>query len=975
MWHFDEGSGDVAEDSSGNGNHGTLMSSPIWVDEGYFGKALEFAGSSSNTHVAIPDSDSLDSVEITVAAWIRPSSLEGTWNVIASKWFNPNGEQDWLFALRRSDPGYKMNLYLTNEFNFFADSEVFPGEWSYCVFTLNDSGDIALYLNGKLDGQKLGTGGKTSSSLSNVQISDHRTNGNGFIGLIDEVVMYNVALSEADINNIMRGTPAGLASDPSPADEATDILRDDAVLTWAPGQFAATHDVYFGENLDDVSNATATVDPAGVYQGRQDVSSYAVAERLDLGETYYWRIDEVNAAPDLAVYGGNVWSFTVEPTGYPIPDEVTTVTASSFNKDEEKPENVINGSGLDEDDLHSADSATMWLSDLMDPNIAWIQFEFDKIYRLYQMLVWNYNTTVEPAVGFGIKEAIIEYSVDGVNWSVLGTTHEFAQGPGETGYANNTAVDFLGVAARYIRITVNSNWSPWGLKQYGLSEVRFLYTPVCAREPSPDSGATDVSVDRILSFRAGREAATHNVYLSTEEQAVIDGTAPVTTMTEPSYASSLDLAATYYWRVDEVNDTETPTSWQGDIWTLSTEEYLVVDDFETYNDIPLGEDGSNLVYIAYKDGVENPSTNGATIGYFAGASMETSVVHDGKQSVPLFYDNTTATYSEVTANIADLQVTQDWTTRGIKALTLRFFGDPTNVLQQMYVKINGVKVPYDGSAEDTRLARWQMWYIDLASIGMNLSNITELTIGFERIGAAGGQGKVFFDAIRLYSYDRQLITPVEPDAAGLQAHYEFEGNTNDSSGNARHGAGTGTSFVPGRIGQAVNLDGLDYVEITGYKGILGSDPFTIAAWINTSDVEGTIVGWGSTPGGTTRVEFRINADRLRCESSGSVQGDTTLPDNEWVHVAVTAKAGAVIDDPDVTLYLDGRDDTRVSTGAQNPLEIAAGYDVTIGRRHSGESRWLIGLIDDVRIYNYELSQEEIVWLAGRTQPFDKPFEH
>ncbi|NIO63522.1 MAG: hypothetical protein GTO35_13450, partial [Gammaproteobacteria bacterium] len=91
--------------------------------------------------------------------------------------------------------------------------------------------------------------------------------------------------------------------------------------------------------------------------------------------------------------------------------------------------------------------------------------------------------------------------------------------------------------------------------------------PVWAREPDPDSGATDVDVDVTLSFRGGREAAQHDVYLSTDEQAVIDGTAPVATVTETSYGPlDLDLGQTYYWRVDEVNEAETPATWQGNLW-------------------------------------------------------------------------------------------------------------------------------------------------------------------------------------------------------------------------------------------------------------------------------------------------------------------------------------------------------------------------------------------------------------------------
>jgi hypothetical protein len=77
-----------------------------------------------------------------------------------------------------------------------------------------------------------------------------------------------------------------------------------------------------------------------------------------------------------------------------------------------------------------------------------------------------------------------------------------------------------------------------------------------------------------------------------------------------------------------------------------------------------------------------------------------------------------------------------------------FFGDPSNAVQQMYVKINGSKITYDDDADNLKRIGWQMWYIDLSSL--SVSNVTELSIGFDRIGAAGGQGVVYFDAIRLY---------------------------------------------------------------------------------------------------------------------------------------------------------------------------------------------------------------------------------
>ncbi len=84
--------------------------------------------------------------------------------------------------------------------------------------------------------------------------------------------------------------------------------------------------------------------------------------------------------------------------------------------------------------------------------------------------------------------------------------------------------------------------------------MRFFSIPVFAREPSPDSDTTDVAVDVTLGFRAGRDAAEHNLYFSSDEQAVIDGNAPVTTVTETSYDPLLlDLDTTYYWKINEVN--------------------------------------------------------------------------------------------------------------------------------------------------------------------------------------------------------------------------------------------------------------------------------------------------------------------------------------------------------------------------------------------------------------------------------------
>ena len=246
-----------------------------------------------------------------------------------------------------------------------------------------------------------------------------------------------------------RGIPVK-ASNPRSANEETDVPRD-VVLSWTPGIYAAPtngHKVYFGTNFDDVNDATGS--------DAQTANSYT-PPRLDFGQTYYWRIDEVNAPPDYTLYKGDVWQFTVKPFAYPITGENITATVSSSNIAEEGPENTINGSGLDSNDLHSAENGDMWFSSIFGPQPTWIQYEFDRVYKLHQMWVWNHNSLFELALGFGVKDATIEYSIDGSNWTTLGTTHEFARAPGTPGYAANTTVDFGGMVAKYVKITANSN--------------------------------------------------------------------------------------------------------------------------------------------------------------------------------------------------------------------------------------------------------------------------------------------------------------------------------------------------------------------------------------------------------------------------------------------------------------------------------------------------------------------------------------
>ena len=476
---------------------------------------------------------------------------------------------------------------------------------------------------------------------------------------------------------LLEGNLTGLpqkALEPNPADEAVDVPRD-VVLSWTPGGYADKHDVYLGTDFDDVNEATSTMDPGGVYMGRQDPNVFPAdgTLRLDIGQTYYWRIDEVVAPPDNTIFKGTIWQFTIEPLAYPIPGENMTATASSSDEGR-GPENTINGSGLDESGLfHDNESeGQMWLSRKGGTQPTWIEYDFGKVYRLHEMWVWNFNDSLELIIGLGLRDVTIEYSANGIDFIKLGESHEFAQAPGTASYAPNTTIDLSDIEARYVRLTANSNWGDYPAL-YGLSEVRFLYIPIRAREPKPASGATGVPLDVTLTWTAGRQAAEHNVYFSTVEQEVIEGTVPVTTVAGTSFGPlSLDVGKTYYWRIDEVNDPGI-SSLAGDIWSFTTTEFLVIDDFETYTD---DDTSGQAIWQSWIDGFGVPD-NGAQVGYLLPPYAERTIIHSGSQSMPFAYNNT----SGVTNSEAALMLTtqRDWTRGGVAALSLWFRGNPASL--------------------------------------------------------------------------------------------------------------------------------------------------------------------------------------------------------------------------------------------------------------------------------------------------------
>jgi hypothetical protein len=145
-------------------------------------------------------------------------------------------------------------------------------------------------------------------------------------------------------------------------------------------------------------------------------------------------------------------------------------TSNAISEQGEGPENTVNASGLNADNEHSTEHTDMWLG-RAEGEAVYIQYAFDAVYELSEMWVWNYNVMFESLLGFGVKDATLEYSENGTDWTIWDNV-QFAQATARADYTVGTIVELGGIAARYVRLKIRTGWGRLG--QFGLSEVRFF---------------------------------------------------------------------------------------------------------------------------------------------------------------------------------------------------------------------------------------------------------------------------------------------------------------------------------------------------------------------------------------------------------------------------------------------------------------------------------------------------------------------
>jgi len=708
-WEFDDGAGIAAIDSSNNSHDGTLQGDPQWVPGIIGSGALSFDGSDGLVDVDHDESLSITN-ELTITVWVKLNDLNTYYFLVCKQPSGTAGDNypgNYEFRTEINSGALQFGHQETEgeQYTFYtSDSSIAVEQWHHVAVTVIKGDLVEFYIDGVAAGSSEQSTNFGVLNNEPVRIGGRKDGYSFFNGILDDIRLYDRALSAVQIKKLYNGNPPTftIAEKPNPEDGA--LYADTwATISWGAGDFAVSHDVYIGDNFDDVNEATRDSD---LFRGNQNLeyiivgfAGYPYPDGLVPGTTYYWRIDEVNDSEPNSPWKGDVWSFSIPPKTAYFP----------------KP-------------MDGAELVTL------DAKLSW-------------------------TAGFGSK---LHYIIFGEDFDEVSNT-AMGRPYGTTTYSPGP----LKLAKTYYwRIDESDGFNIYK------GEVWSFTTIGAASNPNPANGAVDIKPSVILTWDAGSVAASYEVYFGTDMNAVRNATTASSeykgpkALGEESYdPGKLEFNSSYYWRVDEVNDVNTDSPWAGNVWSFTTGDFFVIDDFEDY------DTDENQIWYAWHDGLgygvsgTDPyfagNGTGAAVGDENTASYtEETIVHGGGKSMPVSYDNNKqgfAYYSEVEHTLTDQR---DWTERGVDSLSIWFRGISDNSSELLYVAVSNstgtpAVVVHDNPAA-TQTKKWTQWIIPLQTFtdqGINLTNVTSIAIGLGTKGnttVPGGSGKMYIDDIRLY---------------------------------------------------------------------------------------------------------------------------------------------------------------------------------------------------------------------------------
>lgn len=221
-----------------------------------------------------------------------------------------------------------------------------------------------------------------------------------------------------------------------------------------------------------------------------------------------------------------------------------------------------------------------------------------------------------------------------------------------------------------------------------------------------------------------------------------------------------------------------------------------------------------------------------------------------------------------------------------------------------------------------------------------------------------------------YNYNRSEIIfkklDVNPGAAvgNWQMEQITGGQVTDSSGRNNNGTVSGATVATGKVGNALQFDN-DYIDVTGGNGLaFGTGDFTASMWVKPSQITSNqmfLLWYGDSTAGASQWWLRAQSDGgiyFMTAGGGSetgTGGSSVFTAGQWTHIAVKREANLL------KIYVNGNEFS--SATVPTPYNVNGANTLRIGKEKAGASRPWVGLIDEVKLYNYPLSNAEIQQLA------------
>ncbi|MHC4329554.1 MAG: LamG domain-containing protein [Planctomycetota bacterium] len=554
------------DDSAGSAN-GTFTGGTPSYGAGMVNQGLVFDGTDNYLELPSPTNPTT----YTIAAWVKPARTDAA-NIIA-RTSSSGPTTHWSHQLRISSSGAFEHYTWDGSARIVTGTTAIEADaWYFVVSIATNDGDVRLYVNGQEEGAAT-TVATLWGAGDRYHVGSNSGNAMGWLeGMVDDIRVYDHILSEVEILGAMAGQVWPYAWGPDPADGA--LHADTWVnLSWRPGGYAVSHDVYLGDNFDDVNDGTPD---SLVFRGNQGDTflvtgfpGFPYPDGLVPGTTYYWRIDEVNDTEPNSPWKGDVWSFSIPPK-------------TAYNPD------PVDG------------------AEYVDPNAVfiWTGGFGAKLHTVY--MGTNFDDVNNAEGGMPLGSAI------------------YSPGPLESEKVYYWRVDEFDAFETH------------------KGDVWSFTTPGAVGNPQPANGAVDVQMMATLSWTPADNAASHELYFGTDADAVKNATTA-----SPEYVGPRALGAesydpgglawdsSYAWRVDEVYPDSTV---KGLVWSFTTADFLLVDDFEPYNDIDPPDPNSNRIFDKWIDGF-GTTDNGALVGNDLPPYAEQTIVHGGAQSMIYRYDN------------------------------------------------------------------------------------------------------------------------------------------------------------------------------------------------------------------------------------------------------------------------------------------------------------------------------------------------